>query len=75
MLVRAVKRALHTNVQPKGLCGTAAPHPSNKNMKLKHNLKNADFVNMVIPNVLHDLPFENKVKNSENLRKNKKKQD
>jgi hypothetical protein len=26
---------------------------------------------MVIPTVLHDLPFENKVKNSENLRTSK----
>jgi len=72
MLVRAVKCALHTDVQPKGLCGTAAPHPFNKKTKLKHNLKNADFVDMVIPNVLHDLPFENKVKTLKILEKIKK---
>jgi hypothetical protein len=54
----------------KGALWHCSTSPLQQKTKLKHNLKNADSVDMVIPNVLHDSPFENKVKNSENLRKN-----
>ena len=57
----------------KGALWHCSPSALQQKMKLKHNLKNADFVDMVIPNVLHDLPFENKVKNSESLRRIKEK--
>jgi hypothetical protein len=57
---RAAKRALWH----------CSPSPLQQKSKLKHYLKNAGFIDMVIPNILHDLPFENIVKNSESLRKN-----
>ena len=56
----------------KGALWHCSPSPLQWKMKLKQNLKNANFVDMVIPNIWHDLLFENKVKKSESLRKNKK---
>lgn len=57
----------------KGALWHCSPSPLQQKTKLKHYLRNAGIIDMVIPNVLHDLPFENKVKNSERLRKNLKK--
>jgi hypothetical protein len=51
------------------------PPPSKKKTKLKHNLKNVEFVDIAIPNFYKIYPSKNKVKNSGNLRKNLKKQD
>jgi SOS response regulatory protein OraA/RecX len=46
----------------KGALWHCSPSPLQQKTKLKHYLKNAGFIYMVISNVLHDLTFENKVK-------------